>query len=159
MQKSCGEGGIAVVTKIMVSFLRRTDALEERKTIARCGVKMLSSYLVHADDQQIDAFKITDISGCFIKAFDLFHRNDKSIGKFMVKAFTRLLCVQSTERRQQQLADVLTAKRIIEAMRHCGDDAGIQCDGIWCLEYISDLKRKEIADEGGFAVIVKAMRK
>ena len=133
--------------------------LSTMATIATHCTHILSIYLDHADDQQIDAFQIDHINKTFIYAFDRYGDATNSIGKYLVGAFTKLLSVQSTAERQKKLADLVTAKRVIKVMNLYPDDAHVQCDGIWCLEYISDLKRTEVADCGGFKVIVKAMRK
>ena len=154
------ENGISVVVMTVTATLRFVSwRRRKRALIAACGADILNVYLAHADDQQIDAFPIADIDSCLIGAFDRYQTKENTIGKSLVGAFTKLLSVQSTAVRQKQLADLVTAKRVIEVMKLYPDDAHVQCDGIWCLEYISDLMRKEVADAGGFKVIVSAMRK
>ena len=146
-------GGVRALTDTVACFGGQSSH------IAVNGANLLYGGIINGSDEEIKAFSIDSMRTCFINTFDQYKASHPSIGKCLVAGFCKLLSTQSIAHQHASLANLVTAKRIIEIMKAHEDDAHILCDSIWCLEYVSDVQRSSVASNGGFKEIVKAMKR
>ena len=83
----------------------------------------------------------------------------KDIGRAMLHMYLQLLQVLPTTARLGQIADSITPTRICNCMLKFPDDLLLQHDGIWCLEYLTPIKREEITSANGLKAICTAMKR
>jgi hypothetical protein len=119
--------------------------------------------------QSNDALKLFDLNVAFLicLAYDMSQKTrhpdvqegGKQIGRAMLKVHLQLLQVLPTVARLNQIATKLTAKRICTCMLKYPNEAELQHEGIWCIEYITPTQRDEITKANGLRAIVNAMRR
>ena len=119
--------------------------------------------------QSNDALKLFDLNVAFLicLAYDMSQKTrhpdvqegGKQIGRAMLKVHLQLLQVLPTVARLNRIATKLTAKRICTCMLKYPNEAELQHEGIWCIEYITPTQRDEITKANGLRAIVNAMRR
>ena len=127
--------------------------------IQKFGSTIVAEYMKTLTTDLINTFDL-DKTQLVCSAYDKIGEKEEAIGQSMLHIYFNLLSKNPSEARLGAIATSLTAERVCNCMLRWPDNAVLQDEGIWCLEFlVSAGKREQIANAKGLRAICNAMKR
>jgi hypothetical protein len=122
------------------------------------GSGVMSEYVKTLPTDGIQSFDLTQ-AHLVCLAYDKFGKKQQSMGRAMLTRHLWFLQKNPSDVRLGVIADSLQSDRVCRCMLQWPNNAELQAEGIWCIEYLTPTQRDQITNAKGLRAICNAMKR